>query len=297
MMMTKQIRNGMTIALVAMGLLGLTVGSAGAASITILNPGFEDASGPAGNNNMTVVGDWTEENAGGVYIDGINPSTSWKPEPDRSLYLSANTAVNQDLAATWSATDVFTLGVIGQNAGWVSGTTEFRVQLRQTDATVLWDSGAVDVTGTVINNNQYAGTNHIHSWTIDASTFSGGGVVENSQLNIRIAHVSGTPYMDDVTLETSGVVPPSEGGDTFADTITLVSTGTVGLLQWQQSANGSSWNDVGGATSSELDITALYTSTPWFRVEATSGTNAPAYTEPKQVTLENVSGGKVVRIN
>jgi len=294
----KRITKLFSITALAVGMIGLTIGSANAAELTIRNPGFEEADGSAGRGNLHNVHHWTEENAASVFVD--DAGTAYKPQANRCLYLgAANTAVNQDLDArkTWASDDVFTIGLIGQNAGWVTGTTEFKVQLRQTDGTVLWDSGAIDVTGTVINNNEYAGTNHIHSWTVDASTFSGAGVVEGSQINIRIAYVTGTPYIDDVTLEDEKDALPSVGGDLFLEDLNLAVAGYEGSIQWEQSSDGSSWSEVGGAIFTELNVTTLYAATPWFRVKATSGANPPAYSEAMKVTVEDTPEGKLVRIN
>lgn len=182
----------------------LTVTPTLAGVININNPGFENGSGSASGGNWASPVDWTEENAGSVYVDGVLERVNWKPEADRVLYLNANTAVNQDLSHNWSSSDIFTLGLVGHEAGWRVGAAgdAFSVQLRQTDGTILWDSGVQDVDGTVTglqNNFSYTGTGHIFSWTIDASTFTAG--TEGQPLNIRIVGISGTPYIDDVALE------------------------------------------------------------------------------------------------
>ena len=188
----------------------LVAHSANAGVITINNAGFEDASGNGGNGNLTTPADWTEEDPNNVFVD--NNGTTWTPESDRTLYFNGGTAaVNQDLSHNWASDETFTLGIIGHNPRWASGTNVFKVQLRQADGTVLWDSGDLDVAGTVTTTAPatYTGTGHIFSWTFDASTFSGAGVVAGSQLNIRIAHVSAPTYIDDVSLSFEGPVVPT----------------------------------------------------------------------------------------
>jgi hypothetical protein len=161
--------------------VGLTVGSAGAASITIVNANFEAVL----VDNWYWVPDWDEggdsfygnsSGSGGhlVYLDGGDPG--W---------------ISQNLSYNWTAGDVFTLGIKG-NQGYRSGGA-FKIKLRQADGTVLWDSGTISVNSTWQN----------FSWSIDASTFSGAGVVPGSQLNIRIEDLANTVYLDDVTLSTS----------------------------------------------------------------------------------------------
>jgi len=198
-----QITNALTVALVAMGIFGGTVGPACAGPIAITNGDFETLGA-----DWTFVPGWTSESAAN---DWIITGTQWKPDADGDLYFNPGGAVNQDLSHNWSSSDTYTLDMIGQNAGWVATTVEFTVQLREADGTVLWDSGVVDVTGTVdTGTKQYTGTGHIHSWTIDASTFSGAGVTEGSQLNIRIASTTSSPFMDDITLVLAD--PPATPG-------------------------------------------------------------------------------------
>jgi len=76
----------------------------------------------------------------------------------------------------------------------------------------------------------------------------------------------------------------------------LESADTVGTLQWQASPNGSSFTNLFEATSTDLDVTALYPDTPWFRVEATSGTNSPAYSMTMKVATAADGTGTVIFI-
>ena len=178
-MMTKQIRNGVAIALVAMGLVGMTVGSASAASITIINGDFEAPLDPSG---WYEVPDWDE---GGASYYGESRNGG-------NLYCDVGGWVAQDLGYNWTAGEVFTLGISGVKGWQATGPYKFRIQLRQADTTVLWESGELDVTGTVSN----------FSWTIDSNTDFLGGTA-GSELNIRIDCLTATVYLDDVTLSTS----------------------------------------------------------------------------------------------
>lgn len=196
--------NQLKITLLATSFL-LAAGSANAAPITILNPGFEDSTGTGTRGNLTTLLDWTEENASQVFVD--NNGTTWVPEPSRTLYLNAiNAGVNQDLSHNWATSDVFTLGLIAMNPSWDATGNIFKVQLRQaSDDTVLWDSGTLDVSGTVTTTSPatYTGTGHIFNWTIHASTFTTG--TSGEQINIRILNLSNNPvYADNVSLD---VVP------------------------------------------------------------------------------------------
>lgn len=186
-----------------------------ATGITINNAGFEHANGIGGNGNLTTVEDWIQENPVKVFVD--DNGLHWTPEADRTLYLSgAGTAVNQDLNHQWASNDIYILGIVGIEPQWRMATQgdAFRVQLRQADGTVLWDSGSTSVEGTVGGTPgkvSYTGAGHQFSWTIDASKFAGTGVVKGSPLNIRIAQEGGAPYLDDVSLDIPGTY--SDGAD------------------------------------------------------------------------------------
>jgi hypothetical protein len=168
--------------LVALGMV-LAAGSAGAGSITIVNGNFEAVPLP----DWYWVPDWDE--GGGSYVTSDAGSYGWSGA-GRVLYLDSGGWVSQNLGYNWTVGDVFTLGIKG-NKGWNSSGA-FKIQLREADGTVLWDSGSTPVTSTVSN----------FSWSIVASTFSGAGVTPGSPLNIRIDCLALTAYLDDVTLST-----------------------------------------------------------------------------------------------
>ncbi|MFZ9935810.1 MAG: choice-of-anchor D domain-containing protein [Luteolibacter sp.] len=155
------------------------------ASITIVNGNFQAVPLPNGNEVM----DWDEGGASYVASDAAN--YRWSAGAGRVLYLDGGGWVSQNLGYNWTAGDVFTLGMKG-NQGWRTGGT-FKIQLRQADGMVLWDSGTTPVTSTVSN----------FRWGIDASTFIGTGVTPGSQLSIRIDCLANTVFLDDVTLTTT----------------------------------------------------------------------------------------------
>jgi len=84
------------------------------------------------------------------------------------------------------------------------------------------------------------------------------------------------------------------GGVVGVQTVVLNTT-AMGILQWQKSANGSSWDDVTNATSTNLDVTALYTNTPWFQVRA-SGAGPDVFSTKMKVTSQAIANGTVITI-
>ena len=180
--------------------IALAAGSAGAASITIVNGNFEAVPVP----DWYWVPDWDE--GGASYVASDAASYGWSAA-GKVLYLDAGGWVSQNLGYNWSSTETFTLGIKG-NQGYRAG-GQFKIQLLQVDATVLWDSGTIPVFSTVSN----------FSWSIDASTFSGAGVTPGSQLNIRIDCLNATAYLDDLTLSTdlADVIAPTLASSNIVD--------------------------------------------------------------------------------
>ncbi|MDG0993874.1 MAG: PEP-CTERM sorting domain-containing protein [Akkermansiaceae bacterium] len=197
--------------LAALAGLALAAGAAHAATpITILNAGFDLAAdgsaGPPAHNGTAVYG-WNQSGVAGAERTDTASGPTGDTDPELYFYLGGS--IDQTVSSAWTSGDTFTLGMIAHNATW--GTTGvMRVQLRlASDDTVLWDSGAVDVSGTV-SGGAYTGTGHIYSWDIEASTFTAG--TDGDDLNIRIAHegaLNTYPYIDDVSLSFDAVPEPS----------------------------------------------------------------------------------------
>ena len=176
--------------LAALAGLALAAGSAHAATpIPILNGDFAADNG----GDWTVVPSWNE---------GAN-SWTYTPAGNQLLYFNTGGKVDQDLSHNWSSSDTFTLSLSGQDPNWGGTGEAFSVQLRQTDGPVLWDSGSVVVDGLIAGQ--------VFSWSsIDASTFAGVDVLENSQLNIQIQGTAGgSVFVDDVSLSVDTVPEPS----------------------------------------------------------------------------------------
>jgi hypothetical protein len=199
----KRITRVLTVALVAMGIVGLTVGSASAAtSITIVNGGFEaalfDEDGAGGLAAWHWIPNW-DEGGGSYYGSGAGGY----------LYLGSGGWVDQDLSYNWSTNETFTLSIDGQELSWSGSGEAFSVQLRQANEVVLWDSGPQVVDGITTWSN--------FSWTIAASNFTTG--TEGSELNIQIQGEAASSFVDDITLSTDleDTDPPTLAGSDFVD--------------------------------------------------------------------------------
>ena len=171
----------------------ISVNPVGPTTIAIVNAGFETDVGPGFSTEVSA---WNE--GADSYVTSDAAFYGWSGA-GRVLYLDSGGWVDQNVNYNWTAGEVFTLGIKGHQ-GWRPGGA-FKIQLRQADGTVLWDSGTTPVAATVGN----------FRWSIDASTFSGAGVVPGSQLNLRIECLNATVYLDDVTLSTSvtDATPPT----------------------------------------------------------------------------------------
>jgi len=186
----------------------------------IVDPGFDYSVGlvtPPVHNDFAHY--WPADAGAAARIAANN---QYKPasDPDPALSLRDGNSANQDLSYTWSATETFTLGIIGANHTWAPSNAKFKVQLREADGTVLWDSGELDVSGTA-TTSAYTGTGHIFNWDIDASTFGGiSGALEGSPLNIQLVSEAGYIFVDDVSL--TAVPEPS--------TTALLGLGALALI-------------------------------------------------------------------
>ncbi|WP_298305850.1 GEVED domain-containing protein, partial [Flavobacterium sp.] len=75
-----------------------------------------------------------------------------------------------------------------------------------------------------------------------------------------------------------------------ATTISL--SGNVGSIQWQQSANGTTWSNISGATSATLNTGSL-TSTTYYQAVVTSGVCSSATSNVVMVTVNSVTYGSI----
>ncbi len=237
------------LALACMALAFITAGTSMAASISIANFNFEAVPVP----DWYWVPDWDE--GGASYVEPSNAATYGWSGAGRVLYMDAGGWVSQNLGYNWTAGDVFTLGLKG-NQGWRSGGS-FKIQLREADGTVLWDSGTIPVTSTVSN----------FTWTIASSTFTSG--TPGSQLNLRIECLANTVYLDDVTLSAvSDTTPPTLASSNIVDdkdgatiaTNTLV-TYTVTFSE-DMDAGTVSASDFGNAGTAAVTIGTVTETTP-----------------------------------
>ena len=179
--------------------VGLTVRPAKAGNITINNSDFQaavyDEDGAGGLADWYWVPDW-EEGGASYYGSGSGGF----------LYCDSGGWVDQDLVYNWTVGEVFTLGITG-NEGWRSGGS-FKIQLREADTTLLWESATIPVTS----------SDNTFSWTIDSSSDFLGGT-SGSQLNIRIECLAATVYLDNITFSTnlSDVIAPTLASANIVD--------------------------------------------------------------------------------
>ncbi|MCB1132662.1 MAG: hypothetical protein KDN05_16160, partial [Verrucomicrobiae bacterium] len=180
--------------------------------ILIANADFEAPAIAVNTNSGTVTG-WTEESGGAnSYI--VNTDGHWAPPGSTQVgYFSnlAGAAVNQDLGYRWTSSDRYTLGIDLFEPGFRVGIAgdEVKIQLRQADGTVLWDSGTINLDDTMAGTEfalSWGAVSRFHIFTIDASAFTAG--TPGEPLNLRIARVAGVNYFDNVSLEVAPAFTP-----------------------------------------------------------------------------------------
>jgi hypothetical protein len=109
-------------------------------------------------------------------------------------------------------------------------------------------------------------------------------------------HTDTTIHFDYVavgtTKESVTAPTPTPAGGTVTPVIIKVND-SVGGIQWQASQDGSTWSDLTGQAGSTLDISSLYTNTPWFRVKTTSGAEV-AYSTTLRVSTGGPQGTVII---
>jgi signal transduction histidine kinase len=172
-----------------------------AATLELVNADFEDTHDEAGSGDG--ISAWIEENESYVHI--YDKGLQWYPLETQMGYLSdyEGAAINRDINYCWRIGDRFDLSLAATEPGWRvdSGNDAFRIQLRQTDDTVLWDSGAINLDGTlsgIPGRLEWGSKNRLFNFKIDASSFTNG--VPGSQINLRIARDAGVVFVDDISL-------------------------------------------------------------------------------------------------
>jgi hypothetical protein len=118
----------------------------------------------------------------------------------------------------------------------------------------------------------------------DAAGYADGNFYKRDDGNPTTTDSPNGEMIFHIDIESSGPPPPSAGGVVGVEGIQLKVTGQVGDVQWQTKKGAAAYSNVVGAVATTLDITDLYTTTPSFRVQATDGTNAPAYSNEKQIS-------------
>ena len=165
MTIREQIRNVVTVALVAMGIVGITAGTASAN--LIVNGDFASH---GGGNNTTFVdpgGDWANTT---YYHFNDNDLGSGD-----YVYVWGAGSVDQDVSAAWTTAHTIDISLIAAMTSWGAGSGSVLVELRKaSDDTVLWDNTTGGLTTTVSPL----------SWSIDASTLA---ATEGEVLNLKIA--------------------------------------------------------------------------------------------------------------
>lgn len=165
----------------------------------ILNGGFEsfDFSGDAVDNPDFSA--WDESGAwrGDEDDAGRVPGTN----PNQVLRFYTTGSVSQDLVASWSVSDVYSLSFNASETWWRTGGAgdSIVVRLLQTDDTELWSSGSINLDGLHTGSAMTAWTaGQTFEFAIDASTFTTG--TPGEQLKLEIAHAGGVAYVDNVSM-------------------------------------------------------------------------------------------------
>lgn len=257
-----------------------------------------DSATALGQATISLVNTW-ENNLGGVSVTTHLTNTL---VPGDSIFRgNGDLASKPELRLSWSANQLLS-GVDIASRLWSPGSGAGAIYAMRVDALPKGMDPALatepDWATVATYNNALAASKLIHL-PFDS------GTLETRGLRLVLTDVGDGPYgasraggdISELIL-VGGVIPAAAptGGVVRVKSVVLEVVEQFGDLQWQKSADGSSWTDVAGATGPDLDVTALYTNTPWFKVKATSGTNAPAYSKPMMVTSQAMLRGTIIML-
>jgi hypothetical protein len=276
-----KITNGLTAALVAMGIAAATATSVQAQANIITPTSVSTTSAGIGGTHINYVINGGGLSGGGTSGDILNETH------DNSAYqwlcgggAPPNIDIIFNLGGTFAVDSVHLWNWL-----WSNGQNTWGV--KTVDISFSTDGGGSY--GNLLNDVPFAkhpsGTPPVSSQTQTFPTVFG---VTHIKLN-DIKSYEGGSYVGfaEIRFGSAEAEPPTPvGGTVGIRTVQLEVTDAVGDLQWQSSAdNFATHSNLVGKTSSDVDITDLFPGMPWTRAEATSGTNAPAYSATTKVTL------------
>lgn len=82
----------------------------------------------------------------------------------------------------------------------------------------------------------------------------------------------------------------------IGDSVKLTLSGYSGFIQWQSSIDGTTWNNIPGATSSSYH-TGILISTKYYRTVLSNGVCTPVYSNPVNIVVSPISQAGIVSIN
>lgn len=149
--------------------------------------------------------------------------------------------------------------------------------------TYAWESSTDNVSFSTI-----AGTN--------SSTYSPGTLTATTYFRRKVTDGAGTPAVEYSNIIAVTVDPASVAGTATTTSSAICDGGTAeislsgntGNIQWQSSANGTSWTNISGATTSPY-TTGTLTQTTYYRAQVTSGVCSAANSGTVTITVNQTS--------
>jgi len=149
--------------------------------------------------------------------------------------------------------------------------------------TYAWESSTDNVSFSTI-----AGTN--------SSTYSPGTLTATTYFRRKVTDGAGTPAVEYSNIISVTVDPASVAGTAATTSSAICEGGTAeislsgntGNIQWQSSANGTSWTNISGATTSPY-TTGTLTQTTYYRAQVTSGVCSAVNSGTVTITVNETS--------
>jgi hypothetical protein len=219
----------------------------------------------------------------------------------QTSYSNANSGTSTDFVQSTNST----LGFVSSNWYRVDSATAATVLSAATPTGSGTSRPNIVLTKSAVLQYAWSPTTELYSDALMSTPYTGGNSASvyarptSDRTYSVVATNTSTSCFSTATVDLT-VSPVSVAGTASANATVLCAgsgtslslTGNVGSIQWQQSANGTTWTNISGATSASLN-TGNLSATTYYQAVVTSGVCSSATSNVVTVTVNSVTYGSI----